>query len=383
MIITLLVIILLIYLFLIISLIIGFDKISVFDNTNSTDYRKFTIIIPFRNEAANISALAQSLMQITYPKDAFEIIFINDASTDNSVPLLTEFIIQNSNWKLLDNIRKSNSPKKDAIDTAISKAKHDWIITTDADCEVPKKWLANFNSFINKNETVKLIAAPVTYKTQQNFLHQFQLLDFLSLIGSTIGSFGLNKPFMCNGANLCYNKQAFLNLNGFEGNNHIASGDDVFLLEKMNKKYQVAYLKSVDAIVSTFPENSFKNLVYQRVRWASKTSATQSVFGKLVGVIVFFENVFVLWSVIFGLWFGNQKEVFFLIVLTKLITDYILLKKTFNFTKQKLTITNFVLSSLFYPFFVVYVVVISIFTKVKWKGRSLKNSHRDFESRRE
>jgi len=167
---------------LIISLIIGLNRLSSFKSKNNTIKRKFTIIIPFRNEVDNIKDLVNSLMQLDYPKTHFEILFINDNSIDNSVPLLTEFIIQNSNWKLLDNVRKSNSPKKDAIDTAISHSKHDWIITTDADCEVPKKWLTNFNSFMENNSKIKMIAAPVSYKTNNSFLHQFQLMDFLSLI---------------------------------------------------------------------------------------------------------------------------------------------------------------------------------------------------------
>jgi len=179
MIVNLLIIISIIYFILIISLIIGFNRIILFKANNLPNHHGFTIIIPFRNEAENISALAKSLQQINYPKTHFEIIFINDASTDNSVPLLTEFIIKNQHWKLLDNRRKSNSPKKDAIETAINQAKYNWIITTDADCEVPKKWLQTFSDFINKNEPVKMIAAPVTYKVNNRFLHQFQLVQFV------------------------------------------------------------------------------------------------------------------------------------------------------------------------------------------------------------
>ena len=358
------------YFIFIISLIIGFSKIPLFKEVITTNYCKFTIIIPFRNEAENIYELAKSLEQIDYPKNAYEIVFINDASNDNSVPLITELIIKNTNWKLLDNIRKSNSPKKDAIQTAINQAKHHWIITTDADCEVPKKWLQTFSSFINENPTVKMIAAPVSYKVNNTFLHQFQSLDFLSLIGTTIGSFGLQKPFMCNGANLCYHKQAFIALNGFENNNHIASGDDVFLLEKFNKKYLVAYLKSVHALVITKPENNFKSLVNQRISWASKTTATKSSFGKMVGIVVLLMNLFCIYILVFGLWTSNFSIYIFIFFL-KLLIDAVLLKKTYQFTQQKLDLKYYVLSSLVYPFFVVYVVVKSLFVKVSWKGRKV------------
>ena len=359
------------YFTLIISLIIGYNKISVFNEENTSINNEFTIIIPFRNEAENISALAVSLQQMNYPKDHFEIIFINDESTDNSVLLLTQFIIKNENWKLIDNIRKSNSPKKDAIQTAINKAKYQWVVTTDSDCRVPKKWLQTFSSFINKNKKVRMVAAPVTYKTNKKKLHQFQLLDFLSLIGTTIGSFGLQKPFMCNGANLCYHKKTFIALNGFEDNNHIASGDDVFLLEKFSNYHEVAYLKSVNALVKTMPEQSFNNLVNQRIRWASKTTATKSIFSKSIGVIVILMNLILLWAFFFGLWNTTYMLLIIIIITLKLIIDFVLLKKTYLFTQQKLGLVNYVLSSIFYPFFVIFVVIKSFFVKVKWKGRNV------------
>ena len=359
------------YFSLIISLIIGFDRISIFNFKIKNNNRKFTIIIPFRNESINIKELVTSLALLDYPISNYEIIFINDSSTDNSVPLLTEFIIKNSNWKLIDSVRKTNSPKKDAINTAINHAKYDWIITTDADCKVPKKWLQSFNSFMEDNPTIKMIAAPVSYAVNNSFLHQFQLLDFLSLIGTTIGSFGINKPFMCNGANLCYSKQLFFDLNGFVGNDNLASGDDVFLLEKAISKYpkQVKYLKTKEALVLTKPESDFKSLVSQRIRWASKTSATKSTFGKLTGILVFLQNGILIWSLIFGLWSVNYTFFAIGIFLSKLLVDYILLKKTYEFVDQKLNVINYLLSSLVYPFFVVFVVIKSFFTKVQWKGR--------------
>ena len=353
-------------------MIYGFNRIPFFKIKKNRAIYFFTIIVPFRNEAENIPLLAKSLLKMAYPKTYFEVLWVNDSSTDNSIPLLTEFIVKNANWKLIDNQRKSNSPKKDAIQTAIEQSNYDYILTTDADCKVPSKWLQSFSNFMEVNKEVKMIAAPVSYAINNNFLHQFQLLDFLSLIGTTIGSFGINKPFMCNGANLCYSKQAFYKVNGFEGNNNIASGDDVFLLEKFKKHFpkQVGYLKSIDSLVVTKPENTLKNLINQRIRWASKTSSTKSVFGKFIGIVVFLQNFISLWSLIYGLWVAKYTFLAVLILLSKLCVDYILLKKMYQFTHQKLGLAYYILGGFLYPFFVVFVVVKSVFTKVTWKGRT-------------
>ena len=371
--INILIYILIAYIALIFTFNLGFDKISEFilNKKNSiSNNRNFTIIIPFRNEAQNISALAKSLQKIEYPLTNFEIIFVNDGSTDHSVPLLTEFIVQHTHWKIIDNIRTSHSPKKDAITLAIQQAKYNWIITTDADCEVPTTWLQTFSNFIDTNPTIKMIAAPVKYKTNKRFLDQFQQMDFLSLIGTTIGSFGINKPFMCNGANLCYDKATFLKVNGFQGNNHLASGDDVFLLEKIKRIFpnQIKYLKSKQVIVITKPVNTVQNLIKQRIRWTSKTAATTNNFSKFIGVLVFLANLSFLFFPFFLLLTANKTLVFLFLILGKLAIDYLLIKKIHQFMDEKLDFISFIKSSLIYPFFVVYVVVKSVFTKVEWKN---------------
>ena len=116
------------------------------------------------------------------------------------------------------------------------------------------------------------------YSTK-NFLNYFQRLDFLSLQAATLGGFGQRHPFLCNGANLCYKKETFFNVNAFAGNHHIASGDDIFLLEKMieNKK-NIQYIASAEAMVFTHATKSWKALFLQRLRWASKTTASKSVY---------------------------------------------------------------------------------------------------------
>ena len=86
--------------------------------------------------------------------------------------------------------------------------------------------------FSKVNNSVMMVG-PVSYNIlKHSFLENFQLLDFLSLQAATLGGFGIKKPFLCNGANLAYKKTVFTKLNGFQGNENIASGDDIFLFEK-------------------------------------------------------------------------------------------------------------------------------------------------------
>lgn len=364
----------LVYSLLILAFIIGFNRVKPFNGNTVKTLNSFSIIIPFRNERENLLELLASLSQIEYPKEKYEIILINDDSTDDSVEITRKFINQNDavNILILNNKRKSNSPKKDAIETAINQTKHNWIVTTDADCIVPNKWLKTLNTYIEKNK-VKMICAPVTYRVKSTVFEQFQLLDFMSLIGATIGGFGIKKPFLNNGANLCYAKKTFIELNGFEGNNNIASGDDVFLLEKIIKHFpnQVHFLKSKDALVITKPQNSLKNLIYQHVRWASKTTSSSNFFGKFVGVSVLSMNLLIL--VLFL--FQNSTFNFFLtIFLLKFILDFYLILKTVRFTEQTKIIYYYPIIALFYPFFTISIAFLAFFKKsFRWKDRKFKS----------
>lgn len=354
-----------VYVFTIGCLIYGFIRINNFEHKGLLPKTSFTIIVPFRNEAENLPVLLESLSKLNYPIDLFEVILVDDASEEElSVQSGLMFSVQ-----IIKNVRFSNSPKKDAISTAMQIVKTDWVITTDADCVVSENWLLSLDNYIQLHP-VEMISGAVSYDCKDSFLHHFQQLDMASLQGATIGSFGIKKGFMCNGANFAYTKSLFKKLNGFEGNNGIASGDDVFLLQKALSQFpeKVAYLKSTANIVVTKPVGDWKSLFYQRVRWASKTTSYQSHFGKALGLIVFFVNVgfilclamtllgmlpnFFIW-VYFGIKFG---------------IDAILIKKANHVISQN-KIRYLFLSSLWYPFFSTTVALYSLFGKYEWKGR--------------
>lgn len=374
MIIATILIILGLYILLIGSYIYGFDKVDEFSIPDLPPQTTFSIVVAFRNESENLSGLMTSLNQLHYPKSHYEVLFVNDDSDDNSVEIIKTHTLKTTlNYQLLNREIKTKSPKKDAIQTAINSAKNQWIITTDADCIVPKFWLDSFDAFIQNNH-YKFIAGPVAYNYKKRALHQFQTLDFISLIGTTIGSFGIKKPFMVNGANLAYEAELFHELNGFDGNSHIASGDDVFLLQKARKanpKY-VGFLKSNKALVLTKPVQSFNALIKQRIRWASKSTAYSSRFAKFTGLVVLAMNMLVILTFGFALVDSISWNSCLYIWIIKISLDFILLFKTIRFLTQEELIKSYFWSCLVYPFFISYVVIASLFSGYNWKGRHFK-----------
>jgi cellulose synthase/poly-beta-1,6-N-acetylglucosamine synthase-like glycosyltransferase len=356
------------------QLIFGYTQIKSFKRTNQKPLTTFSIIVPFRNEEKNLGKLLESISKLNYPKELFEIITVDDDSTDSSASIYNLWRFKNGliSTTLLENLRLSNSPKKDAISRAMHIVKNNWIVTTDADCMVNKNWLITLDNYIQKNNPEMIVGA-VVYKTKNNWFHHFQQMDLMSLQATTIGSFGLKKPFMCNGANFAYTKKLFNELDGFNGNNKMASGDDVFLLQKATKKHldKIHYLKNTNSIVKTKPENNLHQLFMQRVRWASKSSSYKSSYAKMLAIIVLLMNLSLVvgcWLLVIGFFEWKILVAMFLI---KYCIDYILLFKANTFL-QKGKFFLPLASSVLYPFYGSLVGIYSIFGSFSWKGRTFK-----------
>ena len=364
--------ILTIYVVFILQLILGFNKVKSFERTNEEPITTFSIIVPFRNEEKNLPKLLKSISKLNYPKELFEIIMVDDFSKDNSERVYIKWRMENGliETTLLENLRLSNSPKKDAISRAVPIIKHEWIITTDADCIVNKNWLLTLDNYIQKNNTEMIVGA-VVYQTKNNWFHHFQQLDLLSLQGTTIGSFGNRKPFMCNGANFAYTKKLFHEIGGFGGINYTASGDDVMLLQKALKTNfeKVHYLKNTEIIVKTRPENDLFKLFMQRVRWASKTTSYKNSYPKLLAVVVLLMNLSLVFSVGFAVRGCLNYRVLLTIFSLKYLVDYSLLYQSNQYVRKgKFTLP--LASSLVYPIFSSLVGIYSLFGTFTWKGRT-------------
>ena len=366
-----LLVVVLIYVVFIIQLSLGFSKVKSFKITEVSPKTAFTIVVPFRNEEKNLDRLLQSLSELNYPISLIQIVMVDDFSKDNSVRIYNNWRLahQSVDTTLLENMILSNSPKKDALTRAIPIAKHEWIVTTDADCTVDKDWLLTLDNYIQSKNPEMVIGA-VKYKTKNNWFHHFQQLDLMSLQGTTMGSFGIGKPFMCNGANFAYTKKFFNAIGGFGGINDKASGDDVLLLQKAVQSNigKVHYLKNNDFIVKTKPENDLFKLFMQRVRWAGKTTGYSSSYGKTLAVVVLFMN----FSLVVGCWLlvvGRLDwSIFLLAFFVKYIVDYILLYQSNSYLRKGKFMVP-ITSSIIYPLFSSLVGVYSLFGSFSWKGR--------------
>ncbi len=364
-----------IYLFLLLGLALEAHTMpKIIVDEHDADLTAFSIIINFRNEAQHLPMLLDSISKLNYDFEKLEFLFVNDDSTDTSLEILQKFRYQNPriNIQIFDRKPLSASAKKDGITQAIAVTKHDYIITTDADCIVPEKWLLGYHHHYLQFSKTLFISGPITMEHDSSFLTTLQSHETVALQVMTMGAFQIKRPFMANGANMSFKKDAFYEVKGFEGNTHISSGDDVFLLEKLwqlNSEH-CHYLKTAAAAVSTFPKRSWRKTIAQRARWAQKGSETSSLLNKAVGFQVLVMSLLFLIAPLLFLFDLITFPLLVGLFIIKISTDVLVLFIGHQFFQQ-FGWTRFLLLQIFvYPVMVICVAIASL-SKPEWSNRRI------------
>jgi cellulose synthase/poly-beta-1,6-N-acetylglucosamine synthase-like glycosyltransferase len=350
----------------------GWKSILEFTPSATNDPVFVSVIVAARNEEKFIDRLLEAMRVQTYPERYFEVIIVDDYSTDNTAAIVTASSLKNK--KLIKpNVDANASSKKKAIEAGILAAGGKLVVTTDADCVPGPRWLETIIAF-HRVKGASFIAAPVKYTNDGSMLQSFQALDFLTLQGITAASVALDFHNMCNGANLAYEKDAFNSVNGFEGIDRVATGDDLLLMHKIWKHdpSKVFYLKSKEAIVNTEPMPSWKALLMQRKRWASKSFVykdyriiTVLIFVYLLNcsflllvAMSFFHSFY--WWMVAGFW------------IVKTIIELPFVSAVAKFYNEQRSLRYFFFFQPFHMFFTVLTGLVSQAGRYEWKGRKTK-----------
>ena len=338
-----------------------------FHSINKNNLVKVSVLIAARNEEKNIEKLLESLKKQSFPKELFEVIIVNDHSTDNTDEIINDFINKNKELdvKLLKAEKKG---KKHAISQALHSAINELVIVTDADCVLNDLWIESIVGFYQE-EKCKMILAPVLLSPAENLFEKMQVLEHLSLIGSTAGSASIGFPVMCNGANMAYERKAALEVEKFRKDFDIPSGDDMFLLEQFVKRYghnNVKFLLSKSAVVKTKTCKTIKDFFRQRKRWVSKTKSYTSWKVIVTALIVLFFNLSIISLLVSAFFVQALWSIYILLTLLKFFIDFPLLKNITNFMNQGSLLKWVLPLEIIYPFYVVFTALSgTIFTKLK------------------
>jgi cellulose synthase/poly-beta-1,6-N-acetylglucosamine synthase-like glycosyltransferase len=340
-----------------------------------------SIVIPTRNESENIKASLESIFKQNYPADLYEVIMVDDYSTDPTIRYAKE--IENPNLHIFNLMQYLGDPgeyvpnKKKAIALGIKNAKGELIITTDGDCTRGENWLTTMvNTYQQGN--YKLLTGPVMVKPAYWPLQVFQQIDVMNLAGITGATLRNNFPTMCNGANLMYEKKTFHEVEGFKGNHDIPTGDDIFLMQKISERYpgSVGYVKDFDACVFTRPESGLGSFIAQRKRWVSKSSRFSNVKVNLVLYFAYFFNLLIIGTAVYAGVMFFQDEFFWLPLAiaggTKLFADLIFNIPVTIFFRKWYMLFILPFAEIMYVPYVVLIGPLSQTGRYRWKGRKVR-----------
>jgi cellulose synthase/poly-beta-1,6-N-acetylglucosamine synthase-like glycosyltransferase len=357
----LLLIILIPYIYLILKIYSSLTKIKQFVPKKVSEIF-VSVIVACRNEEKRLPLLLSDISNQTCNHDLFELIIVNDNSSDSTFDVAWKF----SRIKNLKVLNSAGSGKKKAIRTGVEASAGSYIIVTDADCRIGKEWVKTISSFQAEYKP-EMIICPVKMEGRKGFFYRFQELEFLSLQGITAGTAVGENPVMCNGACLAFRKETYLK---HAGNLHdeLASGDDVFLLHNIKNEpgKRILWLESSEATALTRTEDNLLSFLHQRARWISKAGAYGDRFTQVLSIVTFVTISVQLFLLLGGLFIPRLLWAFAVYFVLKSVPDFLLLSNTAGRYGKKNLMRWFLPSQLVYPFYVIAIVLCALVSRAKW-----------------
>jgi cellulose synthase/poly-beta-1,6-N-acetylglucosamine synthase-like glycosyltransferase len=360
----------LLYFLVLLVFTIGWYRMKVFTASTRNFSTRISVVVAFRNEEQYIENLLNSLMEQTLPEKLWEIVLVNDHSTDKSQEIIKEFINRKPKIKITL-LNASGHGKKQSLLEGVQFASGDLIVCTDADCTAGKNWLTYVVSFYEQEHPL-LIFGAVVYDEEKGFFQKFFSFEFMSLVASGAGSGAFGLPFMGNGANLAFERDAFLEAGAEAQKQEYASGDDVFLIQYLTRKYgshTIRFLKNRASIIRTQAPETFKTFMKQRIRWGSKAKAYDQPWPILVAFVVFTFNFLLALCFLLGLFIPWVLSIFLLFVLLKLFIDLPLLEAFGEFSNKGKLLKYMLPFEIIYPFYIPVAALKGLFFSYEWKGR--------------
>lgn len=341
---------------------------------------RITVLIPARNEAARIAECLQAILKNHYPIHLLNIIVLDDFSTDDTLKtvagLQTDYPLISA-IKLADYLPAEaceTANKKAAIALGVAHASGEIIACTDADCFVSKDWLTHISAAF-EDKKVQMVCGPVQFHRETTILQRFQSLDFMGLMGITGAGLYFGWHIMANGANLAYRKSAFEAVHGYVGNESVASGDDLFLAQKVSKKWpkSILFLKNKAASVYTEAMPNPAAFWQQRLRWGTKNAALPD-WPLRLSLLWVFLFCWALLGLFFGVLTGQiPLQTWAICLFLKAIADFLLLREMSDWFGRRDLMRWFLPAFILHTLYIPMVGTASIFTKkYRWKGRTVQ-----------
>ncbi len=281
-----------------------------------------TILISSNNDAPHLNALFEFLCKQEYPKTSWSLFFTNDGSTDAS-----DQIIQSWKNRFPCQVRwfEQNLPrgKKINLQHMAEQVQSEWILTTDADCYATSSTFLKSRVAFALSQNAELSVGALQYANGPiKLINCLQITEHRVLDLLTRNGIRWNTPYLCSGTNMLYKTNLFNAINGFKSHLHIASGDDVFMLNAAYKhKATICYDTMPESVISTAVPDTWSEFWNQKIRWASKSKYNSNPWNIIVGGLVMLTSFFVILFTLMSLVY-NGFLYFYVILIIKVLTEW-------------------------------------------------------------
>lgn len=332
-----------------------------------------SVVVPFRNESNTILENLKSLEQQTLDQESYEIIYVDDQSTDDSLSKIISTISANNVFVYSLSLEHQGANKKRAIEYGITKAKGEVILLTDADCTYESRWIESMLSLFDKNTA--MVSGPVKYQNCQTVFQKLQQIEFAGLILTGAGLIGIGDPIICSSANLAFRKKVFTEVGGYSDLQNLSSGDDDLLLQKISNEtdFEIKFNIAKEAIVGTLPNSNISSFKNQRKRWASKGLFYQkkTLIIRLIFVFLFYLGLVI--QLVFGLMLDKIFFLTFAVCIgSKLLVEFLILKRGKCILFDQIPLYLFLMAEFFHIPYILYSSVTGALGNFEWKNRKLK-----------
>ncbi|MCF8257983.1 MAG: glycosyltransferase [Flavobacteriales bacterium] len=360
-----------------------------------------TVIVPARNEEANIRACLADLLRQDYPQAFFRVVMVDDGSEDGTAAIAEELAALHPNLTM---VRATGAGKKQALRQAIDATGSELIATVDADCRISPTWLSAMVAAQQQNGA-GMVLGPVVLTPAPTLFQRIQRMEFLAIMGITGGSAAMGHPVMANGANLLFERAAFMDAGGYSGSSN-PSGDDVFLMLKMKGRETgeggrgvresanesqrdgsspsasdgggvgrgVIFVKDPSALVSTAPMPTFRDFWQQRKRWLSKKGGYTDMHVKATAIVTYLANVGALMALVLApsVFPSTAADLLISALLLKTVADLLFIRRVARDLMPSCGIWEIVPAELFILIYTSLLGLVGNVREYRWKGRAVR-----------
>lgn len=351
-----------------------FIRVPVFSSSGTAKQKEenlppVSVIICARNERDNLLKHLPLILEQNYPN--FEVIVVNDGSTDDSEDILKSFSLQYPHFSYTFSIPNKHYyfSKKQALTIGLKKARYDIVLLTDADCyPTSDQWIKKIMELYNPSTSIVLGYSP--YRKEKGILNQWIRFDayYIALQYFSFAMAGI--PYMGVGRNLSYRKELFFKNKGFATHFDLQSGDDDLFVNAHATSKNTATCLAPESFMISIPKKKLSHWIWQKKRHASTGSRYKLLHKILLGIHHFNYFAFHLTCLLLPLFLYEYLALCLLLFITR----QLLVLPVFYYSMKKLKSEDLFVTSLMWEAwnktFYVYLFILSFSNSKKqypWK----------------